>query len=181
MCRQMFFNKSVKFLAIISSNNFSAPSSLLLLGGQYSVEWRAVASSFLGLLLPAQNHHLTSQNKGNGVPVLSAVPCPGQSLHPTSGGWVKEGSLHLLAIVTGSQPQRQVAKGKMRKAYILRLLRRQPSNWELGKGGALCSCLHQSGEEFPSCRARKGGGREWVLVPIPHTPHVLIKFQQTFS
>ena len=73
-------------------------------------------------------------------------------------------------------PHQQVAKGKMRKAHILHLLRRQPSNWELGKTGALCSYLHQSGEEFPSCRARKGGGREWVLVPIPHTPHVLIKF-----
>ena len=63
----------MKFLAVICSNNFSVPSSLLLLGAWYSVEWRAIAPSFLGSLLSAQNHHLTSQKKSNGAPGRSGV------------------------------------------------------------------------------------------------------------
>jgi len=57
-------------------------------------------------------------------------------------------SSHLLPILSHMKPQSQVEGGRVRNADII-LSGRNPSSWDPGRKGALCSQLQQSGVVSP--------------------------------
>lgn len=87
--------------------------------------------------------------KGYWGATIFSVPCLMQILIPWVGfGRKREPSLLASTHSPGGEPQQKTARGRRRNTEALLLLGRKPSTWDLGRVGAPCSWLQQSGVEL---------------------------------
>ena len=106
------------------------------------------ASLVLDLPHSAWNHYFTTWDMRDWVFSILRGACPRQSLHPITGGWAEEGSIHPLATLPQNLASATSSWDRMKNADIQLSLRRWHLKWEAGGEGVLCSWQHKSRVQF---------------------------------